>query len=197
MNRICAQQGLLAPYYSVLAPVPMLDSSFSLRGFPHVLHASILDILASASSCVSFGASDSSSAPSFSTIPAGQACFSLNSLHPANYLHVGSVVDQLHPPAPPSSRGNLLDKIFSTKPQPCQAHRGKYGLRGALRSDHFVFPVLSLNIRSLAEKGKISFLAKKLKSMEVDVACVQETRLRDTVTMDRVGECSTYFTPAS
>eukprot|EP00971_Amphidinium_carterae_P177032 3510364-Amphidinium_carterae.1 len=33
--------------------------------------------------------------------------------------------------------------------------------------------------------------------MDVDIACLQETRLRDTVTMDRVGEYSTYFTPAS
>eukprot|EP00971_Amphidinium_carterae_P076547 1511828-Amphidinium_carterae.1 len=70
-------------------------------------------------------------------------CFDSPAAWPASstreHHNLRSVVDQLPQVNPQSSCGNLLDIIFSQKPQACQAHRGKYGLRGDHRADHFLF----------------------------------------------------------
>eukprot|EP00971_Amphidinium_carterae_P329872 6462612-Amphidinium_carterae.3 len=61
------------------------------------------------------------------------------------------------------------------------------------------FRLLSINIRPLAEQGKLVYVASKLSDCEVDVACVhvQETRLRDDIDVKKAGSYSLFTTPAS
>eukprot|EP00971_Amphidinium_carterae_P352277 6492525-Amphidinium_carterae.2 len=65
------------------------------------------------------------------------------------------------------------------------------------RADAFTFRLLSINIRSLAEQGKLVYVASKLRDCEVDVACVQETRLREELDVKTTGEYSLFSTPSS
>eukprot|EP00971_Amphidinium_carterae_P000546 11051-Amphidinium_carterae.1 len=62
----------------------------------------------------------------------------------------------------------------------------------------FALKVLTLNCRSLLEQGKLVFVADRLKTLEVDIACIQETRLRDKLDIEAVGEykiCSSAAEP--
>eukprot|EP00971_Amphidinium_carterae_P080855 1599482-Amphidinium_carterae.2 len=61
----------------------------------------------------------------------------------------------------------------------------------------FEFKLLSINIRSLAEQGKLVYVSSKLEDCSVDIACVQETRLRGDLDVRKVGEYSLFTTPAT
>eukprot|EP00971_Amphidinium_carterae_P168517 3338833-Amphidinium_carterae.3 len=67
--------------------------------------------------------------------------------------------------------------------------------RGCGHSFHLT--VLSLNIRSLAEQGKIKFATERLQTLGVDVCCFQETRLREHIKIDKVDDYHIFSTPAS
>eukprot|EP00971_Amphidinium_carterae_P066471 1316342-Amphidinium_carterae.1 len=78
----------------------------------------------------------------------------------------------------------------SSKKLPFRASCGR-------RSSSFNFKLLSINIRSLAEQGKLVYVTTKLSDCEVDIACVQETRLRGDLDVRKVGDYSLFTTPAS
>eukprot|EP00971_Amphidinium_carterae_P109055 2159583-Amphidinium_carterae.1 len=76
------------------------------------------------------------------------------------------------------------------KPDVSSKRKGRFG------GKDFLLTVSSLNARSLLEPGKLLFAAKQFIEMEADVICLQETRLRDTLQLDKVGEYQLCTSPA-
>eukprot|EP00971_Amphidinium_carterae_P235480 4673125-Amphidinium_carterae.3 len=61
----------------------------------------------------------------------------------------------------------------------------------------FELKVLTINIRSLSEAGKLKFVVNKLDQMGIDVAFIQETRLSSTLDMTKIGDFHLVSSPAS
>eukprot|EP00971_Amphidinium_carterae_P342965 6482459-Amphidinium_carterae.2 len=56
------------------------------------------------------------------------------------------------------------------------------------RASAFTLKVMTFNAKSLLEQGKLVFVASRLLELDVDIACFQETRLRDQLLIEAVGE---------
>eukprot|EP00971_Amphidinium_carterae_P349659 6491138-Amphidinium_carterae.1 len=68
------------------------------------------------------------------------------------------------------------------------SHRGGTRRSRMKRAEHFLLTCSTFNSRSLLEQGKILFVTRQLAARDLDVLCVQETRLRDVLQMDTVIE---------
>eukprot|EP00971_Amphidinium_carterae_P145739 2888248-Amphidinium_carterae.2 len=64
------------------------------------------------------------------------------------------------------------------------------------RCPSFNLKVTTFNCRSLLEQGKLVFVADRMKALGTDIACIQETRLRDKFELDAVGEYRICSSPA-
>eukprot|EP00971_Amphidinium_carterae_P192326 3816336-Amphidinium_carterae.2 len=89
----------------------------------------------------------------------------------------------------------VLLQVFSAHPsRQCE---DSHGAKRARQVRHVDLNVLTLNIRSLAETGKLLFAAQCLAQLEVDIGCFQETRLKDDLPVESVGEYALFLNPAS
>eukprot|EP00971_Amphidinium_carterae_P136596 2706491-Amphidinium_carterae.2 len=64
------------------------------------------------------------------------------------------------------------------------------------RAASFRLTCSSSNARSLLEQGKLLFVTRQLEALDVDVLCVQETRLRDVLQLDTVNGYKLCLLPA-
>eukprot|EP00971_Amphidinium_carterae_P051770 1019277-Amphidinium_carterae.5 len=76
------------------------------------------------------------------------------------------------------------------------SHRGGTRRSRMRRAEQFTLTCSTFNSRSLLEQGKILFVTRQLAARDLDLLCVQETRLRDVLPMDTVNGYKLCLLPA-
>eukprot|EP00971_Amphidinium_carterae_P165650 3283655-Amphidinium_carterae.1 len=77
--------------------------------------------------------------------------------------------------------GLIVPRHVPKKQQPCGVHASD-----PQATLTFGLSILTINIRSLNEAGKLKFVASKLEQLGVDIAFIQETRLPDSFDMTKI-----------
>eukprot|EP00971_Amphidinium_carterae_P301059 5981909-Amphidinium_carterae.3 len=93
---------------------------------------------------------------------------------------------QVYPPPIARQRGPYNLSSLEKSLRGWHPHHVRGPFRAQRAGSNFGLAVSSFNAKSLLEPGKLVFFAKQLEQLDIDIACVQESRFRDTHHLERV-----------